>query len=237
MTPRRGTCSWISPCATLRSPAFSTIQLPPSSPRPAASTPPTWPTPLASASAASSRVSTWQPTKTGTPSTFPPYIFRLETSTQPDGANQFVNTLNPHIELYDPANILVATGSALLDGRNEALLFLHRRRPVIIASGSRAKAAPPASIICRGKRRSTGIPTEFRRITILPTAPAWAVAGIWDTSSPVWFNGVSDVAWNNANNDVAAFLGTSTGGTGRPPGNRHFGQLLSLCNNGLQRST
>src|SRR5439155_425649 len=27
---------------------------------------------------------------------------RLETSTPADGPNQFVNTLNPHIELYDP---------------------------------------------------------------------------------------------------------------------------------------
>src|SRR5204862_122042 len=42
--------------------------------------------------------------------------FRLETSTPADGANQFANTFNPHIELYDPSNTLVATGAALADG-------------------------------------------------------------------------------------------------------------------------
>src|SRR5205823_4733882 len=31
---------------------------------------------------------------------------RLETSTPADGANQFVNTLSPHLELYDSSNAL-----------------------------------------------------------------------------------------------------------------------------------
>src|SRR5262249_52798116 len=44
---------------------------------------------------------------------------RLETGTPADGPNQFVNTLNPHLELYDPSNGLVASGADLGDGRNE----------------------------------------------------------------------------------------------------------------------
>ncbi|MBI1760867.1 MAG: putative Ig domain-containing protein [Acidobacteria bacterium] len=45
----------------------------------------------------------------------------LETSTPSDGPGEFVNVLNPHIELYSPANVLLASGVALADGRNESL--------------------------------------------------------------------------------------------------------------------
>jgi hypothetical protein len=48
---------------------------------------------------------------------------RVATSTPADGPNQFVNTLNPHIELYDPTDTLVASGVALPDGRNESIEF------------------------------------------------------------------------------------------------------------------
>jgi hypothetical protein len=47
---------------------------------------------------------------------------QLETSTPADGPGEFVNVLNPHIELYSPANVLIATGVPLADGRNESLL-------------------------------------------------------------------------------------------------------------------
>lgn len=33
--------------------------------------------------------------------------------------------------------------------------------------------------------------------------------GNWDTSSALWFNGVADIAWTNANNDDAYFTGTA----------------------------
>jgi hypothetical protein len=46
----------------------------------------------------------------------------LETSTPADGPGEFVNNLNPHIELYNPGNVLIATGVALADGRNESVL-------------------------------------------------------------------------------------------------------------------
>jgi hypothetical protein len=45
----------------------------------------------------------------------------LETSTPAEGPGEFINTLDPHIELYDPANVLMASGSSLADGRNEGL--------------------------------------------------------------------------------------------------------------------
>src|SRR5262249_29377169 len=45
---------------------------------------------------------------------------RLETSTPADGPGQFVNTLNPHLELFDSTGTtLIASGTALGDGRNE----------------------------------------------------------------------------------------------------------------------
>ncbi len=36
-------------------------------------------------------------------------------------------------------------------------------------------------------------------------------SGTWDTTSANWFDGTADVVWNNANNDIAVFAG-STGG-------------------------
>src|SRR5262249_18422442 len=48
---------------------------------------------------------------------------RLETSTPADGPNEFANALNPLIELYDPSGALVASGSALADGRNEFIQY------------------------------------------------------------------------------------------------------------------
>jgi len=48
---------------------------------------------------------------------------RLETSTPGDGPGQFANTLNPVVELYDSTGtILLASGVAMSDGRNESIL-------------------------------------------------------------------------------------------------------------------
>jgi Bacterial pre-peptidase C-terminal domain len=47
----------------------------------------------------------------------------LDTTTPSDGPGEFLNTLNPHIELYDPSANLVASGTALADGRNESLSY------------------------------------------------------------------------------------------------------------------
>ncbi|HEV8119834.1 MAG TPA: Ig-like domain-containing protein, partial [Candidatus Polarisedimenticolia bacterium] len=46
---------------------------------------------------------------------------RIETSTPGDGPGQFVNVLDPHIELYNPSNTLIASGTVLADGRNESI--------------------------------------------------------------------------------------------------------------------
>ena len=53
----------------------------------------------------------------------------LMTSTPADGANEFINTLNPHLELYDPSNTLVAS-ARLADGRNESITT----RPLVAGS-------------------------------------------------------------------------------------------------------
>jgi extracellular elastinolytic metalloproteinase len=45
----------------------------------------------------------------------------FETSTPSDGAGEFVNTLDPDLELYGPDGALVATGTDLADGRNERI--------------------------------------------------------------------------------------------------------------------
>ncbi len=47
----------------------------------------------------------------------------LSTLTPADGSGQFVNSLNPRLELFNPAGDLVASGTALEDGRNESLSF------------------------------------------------------------------------------------------------------------------
>src|SRR5262249_39817936 len=47
---------------------------------------------------------------------------QFETSTPGDGPGEFTNTLNPHIELYDSTGTtLIASGTPLSDGRNEAI--------------------------------------------------------------------------------------------------------------------
>jgi hypothetical protein len=47
---------------------------------------------------------------------------KFETSTPADGTGEFVNTLDPHIELYDSAGTtLLATGEPTDDGRNESI--------------------------------------------------------------------------------------------------------------------
>jgi PKD repeat protein len=49
---------------------------------------------------------------------------RFTTSTPAGGPGEFGNLLNPRIELYDPAGTLVATGTPLLDNRNEVIGFV-----------------------------------------------------------------------------------------------------------------
>lgn len=56
---------------------------------------------------------------------------RLETGTPADGAGDFVNTFDPHLELYDSTGqTLLATGVPLEDGRNEAINFSGLPAPV-----------------------------------------------------------------------------------------------------------
>src|SRR5207237_1383491 len=47
----------------------------------------------------------------------------LGTRTPADGPGEFVNLLDPHIELYDPTGALVASGTPLADGRNEQINY------------------------------------------------------------------------------------------------------------------
>jgi hypothetical protein len=49
-------------------------------------------------------------------------LLRFETSTPADGPGEFVNNLDPHIQLYDSTGAtLIATGVPLEDGRNESI--------------------------------------------------------------------------------------------------------------------
>jgi Zn-dependent metalloprotease/methionine-rich copper-binding protein CopC len=50
-------------------------------------------------------------------------LLNFYTSTPGDAFGEFANTLNPHIELYDPSGTLVATGIMQADGRNEMIQF------------------------------------------------------------------------------------------------------------------
>jgi len=47
----------------------------------------------------------------------------IYTTTPGDGPNLPGNTLNPKLDLYDPAGTLVASGSVLADGRNERIIY------------------------------------------------------------------------------------------------------------------
>lgn len=47
----------------------------------------------------------------------------LFTATPGDGPGQFANNLDPRIELYDPSGVLVASGTPLVDGRNEEINY------------------------------------------------------------------------------------------------------------------
>ena len=49
-------------------------------------------------------------------------LLQFETSTPADGPGEFVNTLDPHIRIYDgTGTTLLATGTPLADGRNESI--------------------------------------------------------------------------------------------------------------------
>ena len=47
----------------------------------------------------------------------------VATSTPADGPGEFVNNLNPKIELYNPSGTLVASGTVGPDGRNESIRY------------------------------------------------------------------------------------------------------------------
>jgi hypothetical protein len=53
--------------------------------------------------------------------TQPNHTIKIQSATPSDGAGEFLNTLNPILELYSPTNTLLATGLALADGRNESI--------------------------------------------------------------------------------------------------------------------
>jgi hypothetical protein len=50
-------------------------------------------------------------------------VLEIRTSTPAGGAGEFVNLLDPRIQLYGPADGLLATGAALPDGRNELITW------------------------------------------------------------------------------------------------------------------
>src|SRR5262249_46449901 len=64
----------------------------------------------------------------------------VETSTPADGPGEYVNGLDPHVELYSPGGVLLASGTLRPDGRNEFLagagLSPGSYRVRVIADGS-----------------------------------------------------------------------------------------------------
>ena len=50
-------------------------------------------------------------------------MLTLTTSTRGDGPGAFENNLSPQIQLYGPAENLVATGALEIDGRNETINY------------------------------------------------------------------------------------------------------------------
>jgi hypothetical protein len=141
---------------------------------------------------------------------------RLETSTPADGANQFVNTLNPHIELYDASNTLVATGSSL-DGRNEAILYAPTTTGTYRVRVTTEGGTAGEYFLTR----KTGLfwdPDGNPANNDITTGAGLGGAGPWDTTSAVWFNGVTDVAW---------FTNYASSGTITAPDRTFFGALVT----------
>ncbi len=87
---------------------------------------------------------------------------RIQSATPSDGAGEFLNSLDPFLELYSPSNTLLASGVALSDGRNESISFplpsVGTYRIRVGASGgtkgeyylSASAALVQASIVTRG---------------------------------------------------------------------------------------
>lgn len=100
----------------------------------------------------------------------------LQTSTPGDGPNQFLNTLDPHIELYDPMGNLVASGAVLSDGRNESIDF---HAPGLTQGAYRIRVTGENSTWGEYFLRSTLLPDEA------PTAGDDSVSMNEDTSTAI----------------------------------------------------
>ncbi|HEY2415839.1 MAG TPA: S8 family serine peptidase, partial [Pirellulaceae bacterium] len=102
----------------------------------------------------------------------------ISTATPSDGPNQFANTLNPHVELYDPNNVKIATGTPLADGRNETIQY----QPLIAGnyrlrvttegstSGEYAVRIDGSSPNLLPFQVSTTTPANGAKLTIAPTS-------------------------------------------------------------------
>ena len=93
----------------------------------------------------------------------------LQSSTPSDQGGQFPNTASLEIELYDTYGNLVAVGTKLADGRNEALFF---NAPVSgsTTSGYLKTRADRANTTCRSIPPSTRRATSPARSTTTSTA-------------------------------------------------------------------
>jgi extracellular elastinolytic metalloproteinase len=134
--------------------------------------------------------------------------FRLDTSTPADGANQFVNTLNPHIELIDPSNNIVSS-TALADGRNESILYTPSVTGTYRVHVTAEGGTSGEYVITRTNNAvlywdADGIPGNNN----ISTGAGLGGTGSWDTSTAKWFDGVNDVPWSNSNT-TAIFMGTA----------------------------
>jgi hypothetical protein len=117
---------------------------------------------------------------------------RFESRTPGDGAGEFDNTLDPHIELYDPSGALVASGVTLGDGRNEIIQIV----------GAPVAGDYRVRVTLEGNRGE-----YFLAATVADVAPPSSVAGRWlfyndsGSASPLVFDGADPAI--NANDDFA----------------------------------
>ncbi len=155
---------------------------------------------------------------------------QLETSTPADGPGEFVNTLNPHIELYSPANVLIASGIPLADGRNESL-----SASGLVSGAYRVRVSSEASSV--GEYfLTTGAP---------PPISSGGSTLVNESCSPA--NGAIDPGervsvvfrvTNNGASAVSNVIGTlqSTGGVRVPSGPQSYGTIASGATVGRQFS-
>ncbi len=109
----------------------------------------------------------------------------LVTTTPGDGSGEFVNTLDPIVELYDPSGVILATNdNGAADGRNALVSF------VAPETGTYTVHVLGA-VGTSGEYLLSQVRSDVFWSADMSTDPGWSVAGEWAFGQPTGGGGVS----------------------------------------------